>query len=319
MIDSAKITVEGGKGGNGLVSFRREKYVPKGGPDGGDGGKGGNVIIRASLEVNTLRDINRKKYYKADNGGNGGRQKRTGAGGDDLIINLPVGTIVRSDDNTIGDLTAEKQEIVIARGGKGGRGNVHFANPTHQVPREAESGQPGDKLPIELELKLMADVGLVGLPNAGKSTLLSALTHAKPKIADYPFTTLEPLLGVADYKKRHFVIADIPGLIAGAAAGKGLGDRFLKHVERTKIIVHLITATSADPHKEYKTIRGELGAFNKDLLKKPEIITISQIDKLSGAKLSAEFRKGPLRRAIAISALKRKNLDKLQDKIISKL
>lgn len=319
MIDSAKIFIEGGKGGDGLVSFRREKYVPKGGPDGGDGGNGGSVILRATRELNTLSDHNRQKHYRAKNGQPGGKNRRTGATGQNLFIDVPIGTIVKDDsDKTIADLTAEGQEAVVARGGKGGRGNTHFSTPTHQTPREAESGTLGEKATLHLNLKLLADVGLVGLPNSGKSTLLATLTQAKPKIADYPFSTIEPMLGVAHYKKKSFVIADIPGLIEGAATGKGLGDQFLKHVERTKILVHLVPADSKDPQKDFEVINKELESFSKQLTQKPKIVVITQIDKANG-KLSEEFTEGELKNAIRVSALTRENLDRLLDKIITYL
>lgn len=319
MIDTAKITVEGGRGGNGSASFRREKYIPRGGPDGGDGGDGGDVILTSSREINTLRDFNRLRYYKAENGGTGGRQKRHGANGDNLVVRVPVGTIVSIDGKVVTDLSHESNEILIAKGGKGGMGNCHFSTPTHRAPREFEEGEDGEKKKISLELKLIADVGLVGLPNSGKSTLLATLTRAKPIIANYPFSTTEPLLGVAQYKKHSFVIADIPGLIAGAAKGKGLGDKFLKHVERTRVLVHLVPADSTDPINDYQTIRDELKEFNPQLIKKPEIIVISKIDSNPDYQKIDGFSAKLLKGAIPISAINKTGLEKLQDQIIKKL
>jgi len=319
MIDTAEITIEGGKGGNGSASFRREKYIPRGGPDGGDGGDGGDVVFIASREINTLRDFNRLRYYRADNGKPGGRQKRHGANGEDLVVRVPVGTIVKVDNNELADLSKESDEILLAKGGKGGNGNCHFATATHRAPREFEEGEDGEKKKIILELKLIADVGLVGLPNSGKSTLLAALTRAKPIIANYPFSTTEPLLGVAEHKKHSFVIADIPGLIAGAAKGKGLGDKFLRHVERTRVLVHLVPSDSTDPINDYQTIRNELKEFNPLLLKKPEIIVISKTDTTPDYKKVDGFSSGPFKKAITISAVKSEGLDKLQDQIIRQL
>jgi len=315
MIDTANITVEAGKGGDGLVSFRREKYIPKGGPDGGDGGDGGDVILKATREVNTLRDQARKKSYKAFNGKSGGRQKRTGARGKDIIIPLPVGTVIVVDNNKIIDLIKDGQCVTVAMGGKGGQGNVHFSTPTDRAPRIAEKGKPGEKFTLDLELKLIAEVGIIGLPNAGKSTLLSVLTNAKPKIANYPFTTLEPLLGVIDSGKKKIVIADIPGLIEGAAQGKGLGDTFLRHIERTKILLHMIRADSPDPLKDYKIIRDELNKFGKKLADKREIIVISQIDTIDADEIDEKFSNKIFLNAVKISASTHCGLDNLEHAI----
>lgn len=312
MIDTANIIVEAGKGGDGLVSFRREKYIPKGGPDGGDGGDGGDVILKATREVNTLSNQARKKSYKAFDGKRGGRQKRTGASGKDITITLPVGTIVIIDDNKIIDLVKDGQSEIVAMGGKGGKGNVHFSTPTDRAPRVAEKGTPGEKFTLDLELKLIAEVGIVGLPNVGKSTLLSVLTNAKPKIADYPFTTLEPFLGVMDLENNKIVIADIPGLIEGAAQGKGLGDTFLRHVERTKILIHMVRADSPNPYKDYEIIRSELKKFGNKLADKPEIVVISRIDTLDNIERDKKFSNKVFKNALKISASTHTGLEELK-------
>lgn len=250
LVDEAKIEIEAGKGGDGAVSFRREKYIDKGGPDGGDGGKGGNIIFLSSTDTNTLNDYARLRHFKAENGENGAKAKRYGAKGEDLILKVPVGTMVtdRASGELLYDFKQPGEEFIMAKGGKGGLGNFHFRSATNRVPREFEPGGPGEKKKIALELKMVADVGLIGLPNAGKSTLISAISHAKPKIANYPFTTLEPNLGVVKYKDKTFVVCDIPGLIEGASEGKGLGIKFLKHVARTKIL-HTLLPTPPPPPK----------------------------------------------------------------------
>lgn len=322
MIDTAKIEVRAGKGGAGSASLRREKYIPKGGPDGGDGGDGGDIVCLATREINTLTDFHRLTKYKAPDGEAGQKKKMHGAGGKDLVIRVPVGTILRdSRERTVADLTCDGEKVVLARGGRGGKGNVHFATATHQTPREFEPGQEGDEAKLGLELKLLADVGLIGLPNAGKSTLLSVLTNAKPKIADYPFTTLEPILGVAHHKKITYVIADIPGLIEGAAGGKGLGDQFLRHVERTKVLVHLVRADSDDPAGDYGIIRKELELFSPSLTRKKEIVVLSQADRVSSIMLRASARalKKTSSNIIALSARGHLHLDDLRDKIIELL
>ncbi len=280
LIDEAVVDIEAGKGGDGAVSFRREKYIDKGGPDGGDGGRGGNIILVSSTDVNTLIDFARLKHFKAESGENGSKKKMYGAKGDDLILKVPVGTIVSDKESKqlIHDFKKVDEEVVIAKGGKGGLGNFHFRSSTNRVPREFEPGELGEKKKISLELKMIADVGLIGLPNAGKSTLISVVSKAKPKIANYPFTTLEPSLGVAKYKNKTFTLCDIPGLIEGASQGKGLGIKFLKHIARTRILVHLIDATSSDYERDYETIRKELEAFDKEMLKKKEIIVLTKID-----------------------------------------
>jgi GTP-binding protein len=318
MIDAAKIIVEGGRGGDGSASFRHEKYVPKGGPDGGDGGKGGDVVGVATREINTLSDFHRLTRYQANHGQRGGKKKMHGRNANDLAIRVPIGTIIKkSDGHVIADLTQDNEKIVLARGGNGGRGNCHFATATHQIPHEFEPGGLGEKYHFNLELKLLADIGLIGLPNSGKSTLLSVITKASPKIANYPFTTTEPNLGVTTYKKRIFVVADIPGLIKGAARGKGLGDRFLKHIERTKILVHLVKASN-NLLSDYQTVRDELKNYNPALLKKKEIVVVSHADEVDQAtikKLTTKLRKiDPS--ALAISAITKTGLDELLDRII---
>ncbi len=280
-VDSASIFVQAGDGGNGCVSFRREKFVPKGGPDGGDGGSGGHVWLRTNRQLTTLLDFKYKNKYIAVRGVHGQGARKTGRDGADIVIDVPCGTIVRNAETheIIADMTGEELELLIARGGKGGRGNQHFATPTRQAPRYAEPGQKGEGLTLDMELKLMADVGLVGFPNAGKSTLISVISAAKPKIADYPFTTLIPNLGIVRYEEyKSFVMADIPGIIEGAAEGKGLGLQFLRHIERTKILAILISADSPDIVEEYRTLLGELEKFDKGLLGKPRLVVVTKMD-----------------------------------------
>ncbi len=279
-VDTAKVIIQAGKGGDGAVSFRHEIYVDKGGPDGGDGGNGGDVVFEASENVNTLLDFRYQPELKAKPGGNGAKAKRHGKSGEDLVVKVPMGTVVKRDDMTIADLTEHGQRVVIAHGGDGGFGNAHFKSSVRQTPRMAERGEPGEAFEAELELKLLADVGLVGLPNAGKSTFLSVVTNARPEIANYAFTTLTPNLGVADIDDGSILIADIPGLIEGAAEGKGLGDQFLRHVERTAVLLHLIDAYSNDVAADYKTIREELRQYSEDLLERPEIVALTKTDGL---------------------------------------
>lgn len=279
-VDTAKVIIQAGKGGDGAVSFRHEIYVDKGGPDGGDGGNGGDVIFEASENVNTLLDFRYQPELKAKPGGNGSKAKRHGKSGEDLIVKVPMGTLVKRDGAVIADLTENGQRQVIAHGGDGGFGNAHFKSSVRQTPRMAERGELGEGFEAELELKLLADVGLVGLPNAGKSTFLSVVTNARPEIADYAFTTLTPNLGVADIDDGSLLIADIPGLIEGAAEGKGLGDQFLRHIERTAVLLHLIDAYSNDVAHDYMTIREELRQYSADLLDRPEVIVLTKIDGL---------------------------------------
>jgi len=322
MIDIAKIEIQAGKGGDGAATFRREKYIPKGGPDGGDGGDGGDIVCLATREINTLGDFHRLTKYKAPDGEAGQKKKMHGANGQDLIIRVPVGTIIKdTEGHTIADLTRDEEEVVLARGGRGGKGNVHFATATHQTPLEFEPGKDGQGAELNLELKLLADIGLIGLPNAGKSTLLAALTSAKPKIAAYPFTTLEPILGVARHKEITYVVADIPGLIEGAAGGKGLGDQFLRHVERTKVLVHLVRADAAEPAQDYHIIRQELEMYKSALTRKKEILVVSQADRVGAASLkktaSALRKLNPT--TLVLSSVARQNIDLLQDNIIEYL
>ncbi|MHC4663357.1 MAG: GTPase ObgE [Planctomycetota bacterium] len=289
-IDEATIIVQAGDGGNGCVSFRREKYVPKGGPDGGDGGHGGSIILDATSSRTTLAEVAREKTYRAGRGAHGQGANKTGRSADDVIVQVPLGTIVREEESGefIADLTEEGQQVVVGRGGRGGRGNTRFASSTNQTPREAEGGKPGESRRLALELKLLAEVGLVGLPNAGKSTLLSRVSDAKPIIADYPFTTKSPVLGVVSIDiDRSIVIADLPGLIEGAHEGHGLGDEFLRHVERTSILLHLVDSAPLSgpaPREAYDIIRKELDEYSSELAGKPEIIVLTKADMLQEDK-----------------------------------
>ncbi len=284
LVDSVRITVRAGDGGNGCVSFRREKYVPRGGPDGGDGGRGGNVVLVVDKGLNTLLHLHNRRLVRAERGQHGRGSNKTGAGGEDVRLQVPPGTVVRdaSTAEVLGDLVENGQEMVVAKGGRGGRGNTRFASSTNRVPRTAEDGGQGEELELELELKLLADVGLVGIPNAGKSTLLSRLSAARPKIADYPFTTVEPYLGVvspADDDLRTLVMADIPGLIEGAHEGAGLGIQFLRHVERCPVLLHLVDLASPSPLDErVDTIRGELEAHTQPLENRPWLLVGTKLD-----------------------------------------
>lgn len=285
-IDEAKICVIGGRGGDGIIGFRREKYVPKGGPDGGDGGRGGSVILRADPHVNTLLAFKHKVHFKAQSGRSGGKNERRGADGEDLVIRVPVGTVVKllQTGEVLADLDEPGKEIVVARGGEGGRGNAHFKSSTRQAPRIRERGAPGEERWLKLELKLLADVGIIGFPNAGKSSLIAKISAARPKIAPYPFTTLTPNLGVVRVEEfKEFVVVDIPGLIEGAHEGRGLGDRFLKHVERTRLLIHLIdlSPTGRDPLSDYEVINRELRSFSPALAEKPQIVVGNKSDLLS--------------------------------------
>lgn len=279
-VDTAKVFIQAGKGGDGAVSFRHEIYVDKGGPDGGDGGKGGDVIFEATENLNTLIDFRYKPELKAEHGANGSKSNRRGKSGDDLIVKVPMGTLVRRDGVVIADLTKNGERAVVAMGGDGGFGNAHFKSSVRQTPRMAELGEPGDTFEAELELKLLADVGLVGFPNAGKSTFLSVVSNARPEIADYAFTTLTPNLGVAKIDDGAILIADIPGLIEGASQGKGLGDAFLRHVERTAVLLHLVDAYSNDIAKAYQTIRLELASYSPELLNRPEVVALTKTEGL---------------------------------------
>jgi GTP-binding protein len=280
--DEATIYVKGGDGGDGCVAFRREKYVPYGGPAGGDGGKGGTVLLYVDPQLNTLYRFSKRRHFKAARGAHGRGKNQHGAAGDGLRVPVPAGTVVYDADTggLLGDLTAPDQELVVARGGRGGRGNARFATATNQAPRVAEHGAPGEERNLWLELKLLGDVGVVGMPNAGKSTLLAAVTAARPKIAPYPFTTLQPNLGVVVLDDQtEFVLVDIPGLIEGAAEGKGLGHEFLRHVERTRILIHLLDGLSADPLADFAAINGELASFGHGLAHKPQLVALNKLDE----------------------------------------
>jgi len=279
-VDTAKVFISAGKGGDGAVSFRREIYVEKGGPDGGAGGKGGDVIFEATDDLNTLIDFRFKPELKAKNGEDGSKRDRHGADGAPFVVKVPMGTIVRKNGEIIADLVDDGQKVVIAKGGDGGFGNAHFKSSVRQTPRISEKGEMGEIFEAELELKLLADVGLVGFPNAGKSTFLSVVSNARPEIADYAFTTLTPNLGVADIDSTSLLIADIPGLIEGASEGKGLGDAFLRHVERTAVLLHMIDVYTDDIGSAYKTIRAELASYNLDLVDRPEIVALTKVDGL---------------------------------------
>jgi GTP-binding protein len=305
-VDEAKIAVKGGDGGNGCLAFRREKYVPRGGPSGGDGGHGGSIYVEANPNDNTLLRYRYNREFRADRGRHGEGSNCTGMSGEDMILKVPVGTLVydQESEELLADLKKPGQRILVAQGGRGGRGNQHFAKPWHQAPREKEDGEPGEERHLRLELKLLADVGLVGFPNAGKSTLISVISAARPKIANYPFTTLEPNLGVVNADGgtgghgtelgRTFVVADLPGLIEGASEGAGLGIRFLRHVERTRLLVHLIdTGDTAemDPVKAFEIIQGELAAFSETLTQKPVIVVATKLDATTDRTKLEELRK----------------------------
>lgn len=291
-LDSAKVYVRSGDGGNGCVSFRREKYVEFGGPNGGDGGRGGDVIVECVANLNTLLDFRYQQHFKAKKGGNGMGQNRTGAKGADVVLKVPPGTQILDEDGEtlIADLTEPGTRIVLLEGGNGGFGNTHFKTSTNQAPRRANPGLPGEEMYLWLRLKLIGDVGIVGLPNAGKSTFLATVSRAKPKIADYPFTTLHPNLGVVRFGGMDFVIADIPGLIEGAHEGAGIGDRFLGHVERTAVLLHLVDATSEDPAEAYEIVRGEIEAYGAGLEDKPEVLVLSKADAVDPDELKKKLR-----------------------------
>jgi GTP-binding protein len=324
--DEAFITVQSGDGGRGCVSFRREKFIPRGGPDGGDGGKGGDVIIKSTSQRRTLYPFRFKREFKAKNGGHGQGRQKTGKKGEDLIIEIPPGTLIKDAETNdlLKDFTQPGEVFIVAKGGRGGQGNHRFKTSTHRAPRFAQPGEPGQFLKLKLELKLIADVGLIGLPNAGKSTLISAISSATPKVADYPFTTLTPNLGVVQTGwGEPFVVADIPGLIEGAHNGAGLGIRFLRHIERTHILVHLIDASAIDPQNPltgYETINAELAGYNSHLVKKPQILALNKMD-LPGANRTAKKFQAMIkdREVLLISALTREGVEELISKIIERL
>jgi GTP-binding protein len=323
-IDQATIYVKAGYGGNGIISFRREKYIPKGGPDGGNGGNGGSIILRADQQLTTLMDFRYKHKYYAQSGEHGMGANKTGKTGKDTILRIPAGTVIKNadTDELIADLVNDGDEIIIVKGGRGGKGNAEFATSTDQAPRRATKGTTGEERTIQLELKLLADVGLVGFPNAGKSTLISRISAAKPKIADYPFTTLIPNLGIVRYSEdKSFVVADMPGLIEGAHTGKGLGIEFLRHIERTRVIVFMIECITEDPETQYKTLVNELKSFNETMLKKPQIIAITKMD-LADDTLRKSIKKIKFPKKITllhISAVSGEHLKELIDEMWKKL
>ena len=322
-LDRVKIWVRAGDGGAGAATFRKEAHVPRGGPDGGDGGRGGSVYLRVDAGQTTLRDFQYKHHFKATPGGPGTRARRHGKAGDDLFLDVPPGTAVLDDESSalLADLVATGQQAMVARGGRGGLGNTHFKTSTHQAPKHAQKGEPGEERWIRLELRLIADVGLVGLPNAGKSTLLAAVTAAQPKIADYPFTTLEPNLGVMDMgddDERRPTIADVPGLIEGASSGAGLGHAFLRHVERTRVLVHVVDGSSKDPEWDHEVIREELLAHDPALLDKPMLVALNKVDLRAAADAWPAFaaaRRAEGREAIAIAAATGEGLDTFRARV----
>jgi GTP-binding protein len=306
-LDQARVFIRSGNGGAGALSFRREKFIEFGGPDGGDGGRGGDVVIEVADGLNTLIDFRYQQHFKAKTGGHGMGKNRAGARGADAVLRVPAGTQVFEEDGEtlIADLTEAGERVVIARGGNGGFGNAHFKSSTNRAPRRANPGQEGEERTIWLRLKLIADAGLIGLPNAGKSTFLATVSAAKPKIADYPFTTLDPGLGVVAIDGREFVLADIPGLIEGAHEGAGLGDRFLGHIERCRVLLHLVDATGEHAGKAYKTVRRELEAYGAGLAEKPEIVTLSKIDAIDDETLKAQtdrLKRAAKRKPLRLSA-----------------
>jgi len=325
-IDEAMITVQSGDGGKGCVSFRREKFIPRGGPDGGDGGKGGDIILSTTSRKRTLYHFKYQKHFKAENGSHGQGKQKTGKNGRNLTIELPPGTLVIDADtgHLIKDLVETGETFVILKGGRGGQGNTKFKTSTHRTPRFAQPGEPGETRTLKLELKLLADVGIIGLPNAGKSTLISAISSARPKIANYPFTTLAPSLGVVQTGwSESFVVADIPGLIKGAHQGTGLGIKFLRHIERTRILVHLIDASSIDqddPLDQYHTINQELAMYDEKLAKKPQIVVLNKLD-LSGVRKSADIFQSAVKdkEVVFISALTGQGLEQLKSQIVQLL
>ena len=320
-LDQVKIYIKAGDGGNGSPSFRREKFIEYGGPDGGDGGKGGSVILRSERNLNTLIDYRYQQHHKAKRGGDGAGKNRTGKGGDNLILKVPIGTQIFEEDNKtlIYDFKAQNEKFVAANGGKGGLGNTRFKSSTNRAPRKFTKGRVGEEYVIWLQLKTIADIGIIGLPNAGKSSLLAAITSATPKIANYKFTTLNPNLGVAIYDNKEITLADIPGLIEGAHAGIGLGIKFLKHIERCKTLLHLIDITEENIENLYKQVRNELGKYSKDLLKKDELIVFNKIDLIDKKKINEkkdEFLKKTKNKVLTISTFDKTSIAKIKSKLI---
>ena len=321
-LDQAKIFIKAGDGGSGSPSFRREKFIEFGGPDGGDGGKGGSVILKSERNLNTLIDYRYQQHHKAERGTDGAGKKRTGRNGKNLYLKVPVGTQVFEEDNKtlIFDFKKQGEEFVVANGGKGGLGNVRFKSSTNRAPRKFTKGKAGENFKIWLQLKTIADIGIIGLPNAGKSSLLSAITSATPKIANYKFTTLNPNLGMAVYDNKEITIADIPGLVEGAHKGIGLGIKFLKHIERCKTLLHLIDITENDLEKTYIKIRNELKNYSKDLLKKKEIIVLNKIDLIDEIEVKIildKFLKNKKSEVITLSVLNKKSISKIKAKLLS--
>ncbi len=316
-IDQAEIFVKSGKGGNGMVHFRREKYVPRGGPDGGDGGKGGDLILEARHTVSSLIAFRHTMRFAAEDGKGGGSNNKYGKSADDLIVPVPLGTVVYDavTGDLLGDLTAHGQRLLVCKGGRGGRGNTHFKSSKNQVPRTGEKGEPGEEKRLRLELKLIADIGIIGVPNAGKSTLLSVLTNAKPEIAPYPFTTIQPNLGVAEIDAdTSVVLADIPGLIEGASQGVGLGHDFLRHIQRTRVLIHLLDGMAEDPLADFSQTNTELSLFDENLGKKPQIVAVNKIDQPEAQERLAKLKKEMKKRGVellAISAMARTDLQPL--------
>ena len=318
-IDYAKIELQAGNGGKGIVSFHREKYIDKGGPSGGDGGKGGDIVFVTNTNLHTLQDIRYRRLYKAKNGQSGGPNKRTGKSGENLIIEIPCGTVIKEEASSkvIVDMVEDNHSHIVCEGGIGGKGNHHFKSSTQQTPRFSQEGTKGDHLKVELELKVLADVGLVGLPNAGKSTLLSVMTTAKPKIADYPFTTLQPHLGIVKYGEyQSFVMADIPGLIEGASEGKGLGHQFLKHIERNKILLFLIDILEENPQETFDKLKKELETFNDTLMDKPTLVVRTKLATTQDPKKLSQWINFS-EEYIDISSVSNSGLDNLKDRLVS--
>jgi GTP-binding protein len=316
MIDQVKIYVSSGAGGDGIVAFRREKFIPKGGPAGGDGGRGGSVLLEVDKSLNSLAVFQKGIHFKAKPGERGGQSRRSGAASEDVIVKVPPGTIVRDADSgaVIADLVNVGDRVVVAKGGRGGRGNQHFATPANQAPRMAEKGEPGEEHWLMLELRLIADVGIVGVPNAGKSTLLSVISNARPKIADYPFTTLEPNLGVVFYDDQDLVVADIPGLVEGAHLGVGLGHSFLRHVQRTRLLIHLLNGANEDPLADYNQINQELALYDEDLGDRPQIVALNKMDLPEAQEKWPSIEAALKARGIeplAVSGATHQNVDKL--------